>query len=73
MMTGGLGYNSENGRYGLLVLDLWKDMGFHCGECLKVMVDDKWVATRMEMSAEQRRSGICVGEDMDKVKQAFGE
>lgn len=25
--------------------------GFHCGECLEVMVDGKWVATRMEMSA----------------------
>ncbi len=53
MIVGRLGYNSENGRYGLLVSDLWEDMGFHCGECLEVMVDDKWVATRMEMSAGQ--------------------
>lgn len=41
MMVGRLGYNSENGRYGLLVSDLWEDTGFHCGECLEVMVDDK--------------------------------
>lgn len=54
MMAGRLGYNSENGRYGLLVSDLWEDMGFHCGECLEVMVDGKWVKTRMKMSAEQK-------------------
>lgn len=54
VMVGRLGYNSANGRYGLLVSDLWEDTGFHCGECLEVMVDDKWVATRMEMSAEQK-------------------
>lgn len=54
VMVGRLGYNSANGRYGLLVSDLWEDTGFHCGEYLEVMVDDKWVATRMEMSAEQK-------------------
>lgn len=48
-VTGRLGYNSENDRYGLLVSDLWEDTGFHCGECLEVMVEDKWVETRMEM------------------------
>lgn len=54
MMVGRLGYNRENGRYGLLVSDLWEDTGFHCGECLEVMVDEKWVKTRMEMSAERK-------------------
>lgn len=54
MLVGRLGYNSENGRYGLLVSDLWEDTGFHCGECLEVMVDDEWVSTRMEMSAERK-------------------
>lgn len=54
MTVGRLGYNSTNGRYGLLVSDLWEDTGFHCGERLEVMVDDKWVATRMEMSTEQK-------------------
>ncbi len=48
-IEGRLGYNSENGRYGLLVSDLWEHTGFHCGECLEVKVDDKWVKTRMEM------------------------
>ena len=53
-VQGRLGYNTENERYGLLVSDLWENNGFHCGECLEVMVDDKWVATRLEMSAEQK-------------------
>ncbi len=45
-----LGYNSSNDRYGLLASDLWIDTGFHCGEGLEVLVDDKWVRTRMEMN-----------------------
>ena len=31
MITGRLGYNSANDRYGLLVSDLWEHDGFHCG------------------------------------------
>ena len=34
----------------LLSSDLWIDPGFHCGECLEVLVDDQWVKTRMEMN-----------------------
>ena len=48
MKQGRLGYNSSNNRYGLLASDLWIDTGFHCGEGLEVLVDDKWVRTRME-------------------------
>ena len=44
-----MGYNSQNDRYGLLVSDLWEDSGFHCGECLQVQIDGKWVDTSMEM------------------------
>ena len=50
MKQGRLGYNSSNGRYGLLSSDLWIDAGFHCGEGLEVLVDDEWVQTRMEMN-----------------------
>ena len=50
MEQGRLGYNCNNGRYGLLSADLWIDTGFHCGEGLEVLVDDKWVPTRMEMN-----------------------
>ena len=52
-IEGRLGYNSENDRYGLLVSDLWEHIGFHCGECLEVKVDDKWVKTRMEMDIDR--------------------
>ena len=52
-IEGRLGYNRENGRYGLLVSDLWEHIGFHCGECLEVKVDDKWVKTRMEMDIDR--------------------
>lgn len=53
MRQGRLGYNSSNDRYGLLSADLWIDTGFYCGECLEVLVDGKWVETRMEMDAAQ--------------------
>ena len=52
MAVGRLGYNSANDRYGLLISDLWKHNGFHCGETLEVMVNDEWVHTRMEMSSD---------------------
>ena len=40
MKQGRLGYNSSNGRYGLLSSD-WIDTGFHCGEGLEVLVGDE--------------------------------
>ena len=51
MREGRLGYNSNNGRYGILSSDLWIDTGLHCGECLQILMDGKWVETRMEMDA----------------------
>ena len=54
MREGRLGYNSSNDRYGLLSSDLWIDTGFHCGECLEVLIDDQWVQTRMEMNPARR-------------------
>ena len=51
-ITGRLGYNSQNERYGLLVSDLWENNGFCCGERLEVLVDGEWVKTRMEMAWE---------------------
>ena len=52
MITGRLGYNCANDRYGLLVSDLWEHDGFHCGECLEIMIDGKWQKTRMEMAVD---------------------
>lgn len=54
IIQGRLGYNEKNGRYGLLVTDLWEDTGFYCGECLEVLVNDKWVKTRMEMGSDMK-------------------
>ena len=55
-VIGRLGYNENNKRYGLLVMDLWEDSGFHCGECLEVQLpdSDKWVPTRMEMNLQKQ-------------------
>lgn len=50
-ITGRLGYNVDNGRYGLLVTDLWEKTGFHCGETLQVEINGEWVDTRMEMES----------------------
>lgn len=52
-VVGRLGYNSENDRYGLLISDLWEHEGFHCGEALQVLLDDKWVDTRFEMNIDR--------------------
>ena len=49
MKQGRLGYNNNNKRYGVLSMDLWIDSGLHCGDCLQVLIDDKWIDTRMEM------------------------
>lgn len=52
MKEGRLGYNDQNGRYGLLTSDLWEHDGFHCGESLEIMIDGTWFPTRMEMAWE---------------------
>lgn len=54
MLMGIMGYNSQNGRYGLLVMDLWKIEGFHCGDTLEVWDFEKeqWIATRLEMHSQ---------------------
>ena len=66
MREGRLGYNSSNGRYGILLSDLWLDTGLHCGECLQVLMDGKWTQTRMEMDAA--RNWYLVGIDTDNLE-----
>lgn len=53
MKQGKLGYNPVNDRYGLLIMDIWENDGFHCGEPLEVLFNDEWVQTRMEMSIDK--------------------
>lgn len=70
-ITGRLGYNDANGRYGLLVSDLWEKSGFNCGESLEVLVDKKWIKTKMEMSTKQEwyLAGTNLkGEQLEYVK-----
>jgi hypothetical protein len=52
-VEGRLGWNAQEGRYGLLVSDLWQKTGYHCGDRLKVMVEGVWVDTRMEMTPDR--------------------
>lgn len=71
MREGRLGYNCENGRYGLLSMDLWIDTGFHCGECMEVLVDDQWVKTRMEMNLA--RNGIWWERPIAVIWSMYGQ
>lgn len=48
-ITGRLGYNSENDRYGLLVSDIWEHTGFLCGEPVEIYINGKWIETTFEM------------------------
>jgi hypothetical protein len=52
MIKGRLGYNHENDRYGILMMDLWEHDGLHCGETFEINLDDKWVADRIEYDGE---------------------
>lgn len=62
MIEGRLGYNRENGRYGLLVMDLWEVEGFHCGQIVSVKIAGEWVDTRFEMN--YRNEWYLVGTDL---------
>lgn len=55
-MTGILGYNTQNDRFGLLVMDLWEIDGFHCGDTLKVWNSDteEWIDDRIEFNGERK-------------------
>lgn len=52
MKQGILAFNHLNSRFGLLVSDLWAIDGLHCGQSLEVLIDNKWVETRIEMTAQ---------------------
>ena len=61
MIEGRLGFNADNGRYGILDGDFWENNGIHCGETLEVLVDDKWVQTRMELAWGEEKEWYLVG------------
>lgn len=67
-----LGYNIENDRYGILEMDLWVDEGLHCGECIEVYIDDKWIKDRIEFRHDTKEwylvySGLT-GEELEGLK-----
>ncbi len=51
MKEGILGYNYDEDRFGVLNnMDLWEDSGLHCGAHLEVLIDNEWIADRLELS-----------------------
>lgn len=67
-----LGYNVEIDRYGILDHDLFIDSGLHCGECIEVFVDGKWIQDRIEYDHKIKnwylvKSGL-VGEELEYLK-----
>lgn len=68
-IEGTLGYNLLTGRYGLLVTDLF-EKDFHCGDVLQIKVDDEWIDTRMEMTADEKwyLVGTSYKDDLDYIR-----
>lgn len=50
---GRLSYNHKTKRYSFLLSDLW-EKDFHCGNHLQVLLDGKWIDTRIEMDMQER-------------------
>ena len=62
MKKGELKHNASNDRYGIWSNGQWLNSGFHCGECLEILINDIWVPTRMEMDwSEQGNRWYLVG------------
>ena len=71
MKQGILAFNHLIDRYGLLVSDLWEIDGLHCGQSLKVLIDNKWVQTRLEMTVDNQWYLVGtdkVGKDLEYLK-----
>lgn len=67
-----LGYNQELDRYGVLEHDLWVDEGLHCGDCIEIMLNEKWIKDRIEYDHKIKKwylvnSGLS-GEELEYVK-----
>lgn len=67
-----LGYNCENDRYGILEHDLWTNEGLHCGDCIEIFVNDKWIKDRIEYDHKIKKwylvtTGL-IGEQLEYLK-----
>ncbi len=48
MIEGCLEYYEINERYGVFRNDWWEFEDFHCGDPMEVLVEGKWVESRIE-------------------------
>ncbi len=55
-----LSYNYDEGRYGVWDNEAcdWHIPGLHCGECLNVLFNGRWMPTRIEMSDDWYLVGL---------------
>lgn len=60
MKYGKLIYNGEFNRLDVLLDNDSTIGGLHCGDCLEVMLDCKWIPTRVEYDEDWYLSGICL-------------
>lgn len=73
MTIGKLGYNLVTQRFGILVMDLWKNDGLHCGSCLEVYVNGEWVKDRIEMTGRKYylvKTGL-IDDNLEGLKVRF--
>ena len=71
-LQGRMGYNEQTKRFGLLVADLWKIPGLHCGRTLEYWSSDKddWIPTRLEMKNDSYYliDTDIAGDDLEGLK-----
>ena len=56
-IIGTMSYNETNDRYGVKKNGEWIEDGFHCGECMEIMVDGQWIQSRIEMKFTETERG----------------
>ena len=70
-----LRYNWENDRYGMKESKTWIDSGLHCGECIEVKINGKWIKDRIEYDHKINNwylvNSKLIGEELEylEVKQ----
>ena len=71
-MEGRLGYNNELERYGVLVSELWKKDGLHCGECFDIFINGEWISDRIEYNHKIKNwylvKSKLVGEELEYLR-----
>lgn len=68
MIDGRISYNADADRYGVLVSDLWRVSGLHCGDRLRVMIDASWQPAHMEYDHRRQQWYLI----LDDGSQIYG-